>query len=70
MPISSKPTSRQLHVSLTENRRSIQRPPSHNFRIVRNPVGNELAVTPLRSPKFARFAVAGHVQAWIGKGTF
>ena len=39
-------------------------------RIVRNPVGNELAVTPLRSPKFARFAVAGHVQAWIDKGTF
>jgi hypothetical protein len=37
--ISQKPTSGQLHVSLGQNRRSIQCPPSGNFRIARYPAG-------------------------------
>ena len=36
VPISHKATSGQLHVSLAENRLSIQCPPSDNFRIARD----------------------------------
>jgi hypothetical protein len=41
MAISSKPTSGQLHVSLAENHRSIQCPPSDNFRFARHPPKNQ-----------------------------
>jgi hypothetical protein len=35
--MSAKPTYGQLHVLLAENQSSIRCPPSHNFRIARNP---------------------------------